>query len=180
MNDTTARVVNIPTKKENATCAKYNYQQRKKWIDFFQNLSHTKPKNKSRTLMKQLRNKIENWNKGNRFEHRLEQITEDFGDTTSVNEIKELRKFIVDIVPDLRGATFIDEMTYVRYKNELYANTDPHIDYKNVVEERKLISKEDAHRVRTVWVPLHDLYGKQSVLTFTAKKRNRETKSYCQ
>ena len=182
LNDTTARVINIPnipTGKQKCAGLVLNttVNNTKDGLTFSEIYHIQNLKTKAERLYKQLQNKVENWNKmGNRFEHSLEQITEDFDDTTSVNEIKKLRKFIVNIVPDLRGATFIDEMTYVRYKNELYANTDPHIDYKNVVEERQLISKEDAHRVRTVWVPLHDLYGKQSVLTFTAKKRNRKRK----
>ena len=79
----------------------------------------------------------------------------------------------MDRVPELQGSTVLPGMTYIRFKNAKHANTDAHTDYDNVVKQRKVVSKEDAPRVRTVWVPLHDILGSQSYLQFVTKKRNR-------
>lgn len=126
------------------------------------------------SLHEQLKNRAVKWNTDTeKFEHNVEEIRSDFQDEDSIASIEQLRQFVMDQVPELQGSMVLPGMTYIRFKNAKHANTDAHTDYNNVVNVRKVVSKKDAPRVRTVWVPLHDVLGSQSYLQFVTKKRNR-------
>jgi hypothetical protein len=129
---------------------------------------------KAAALHQQLKDLAIQWNRiAGKFEHNVEEIRSEFQDEDSIVSIEQLRQFVMDRVPELRGSKVLPGMTYIRFKNAKHANTDAHTDYDNVVEQRKVVSKEEAPRVRTVWVPLHDVLGSQSFLQFVTKKRNR-------
>jgi len=126
------------------------------------------------SLHEQLKDRAIEWNRvAGKFEHNVEEIRSDFQDEDSIASIEQLRQFVMDQVPELQGSMVLPGMTYIRFKNAKHANTDAHTDYNNVVNVRKVVSKKDAPRVRTVWVPLHDVLGSQSYLQFVTKKRNR-------
>lgn len=103
----------------------------------------------------------------------MEEIQTEF--QTTVDAVRNFRNDVIDSVPELTGARIIDGMTYIRFKNVKNANTQAHTDYNNLVHERQVVSEAEAPRVRTVWVPLHTLTRKESILTFTDKKRNRNS-----
>lgn len=130
---------------------------------------------KAAALHQQLKDRAIQWNRvAGKFEHNVEEIRSEFQDEdSSIASIEQLRQFVMDRVPELRGSKVLPGMTYIRFKNAKHANTDAHTDYDNVVKQRKVVSKEEAPRVRTVWVPLHDVLGSQSFLQFVTKKRNR-------
>lgn len=133
-------------------------------------------KSRVTALYKTLQSKVSGWNKASgRFEHNLEEIQTEFQDQTTVDAVTKFRNDVIDSVPELTGARIIDGMTYIRFKNVKNANTQAHTDYNNLVHERQVVSEAEAPRVRTVWVPLHTLTRKESILTFTDKKRNRNS-----
>ena len=125
-------------------------------------------------LHQQLKDRAVEWNRiAGKFEHNVEEIRGEFQDEDSIASIEQLRQFVMDQVPELQGSTVLPGMTYIRFKNAKHANTEAHTDYDNVVNQRKVVSKKDAPRVRTVWVPLHDVVASQSFLQFKTTIRNR-------
>ena len=129
---------------------------------------------KAAALHQQLKDRAIEWNRvAGKFEHNVEEIRSEFQEDDGIASIQQLRQFVMDRVPELQGSTVLPGMTYIRFKNAKHANTDAHTDYDNVVKQRKVVSSKDAPRVRTVWVPLHDILGSQSYLQFVTKKRNR-------
>ena len=141
----------------------------------YSNVLHVEAlRSKAKALHDSLRDKAEDWNReAKSFEHNLEEIEKDFKDEEAVKAVKAFQESVLASIPALKGARVIEGMTYVRFKNVKNAVTDAHTDYDNLVNVRKVVSKAEAPRVRTVWVPLHQLTSKESALTFAEKKRNR-------
>jgi hypothetical protein len=89
--------------------------------------------------------------------------------------VDALRKHVVEDVLNIRSYTPVAGMDYVRIKDALGAFTELHTDYGNVVVERQAVAKEDAGKVRTVWVALCDVSPRMSCLQFV----NRPKKEGC-
>ena len=89
-----------------------------------------------------------------------------------------LREFMLTQVPMLKGATLVPGQTYLRLKQRAIEHTAWHTDYQNVVEDRddNTIDATNWKRVRTVWVPLHDIKkSSHSILQFRNKVKNGYT-----
>lgn len=111
-----------------------------------------------------------------RDEHGLHDIQRDYPDDPTaqqvVRHVTDIQQWMLRHIPELQGATILDEMTYVRLKNQRGAWTKKHTDYYNVVKKRKMVTPQQASRVRTVWVPLHSISDPpHSVLQIDGKKK---------
>ena len=64
---------------------------------------------------------------------------------------------------------FLESLSYVRIKKQVGSYTELHSDFSNVVEERGVVSLQEAGRIYTVWVALDNISPEESVLFFPPK-----------
>lgn len=140
-------------------------------------------------LMDWVQMTVPKWNTlHNVQEHRIsEQNGRFFREDSPITSLHEyeavrralaLREFMLTQVPMLTGATLVPGQTYLRLKQHANEHTAWHTDYQNVVEDRddNTIDATNWDRVRTVWVPLHDMKkATHSILQFRHQVKNGYT-----
>tara|TARA_Y100000748_G_scaffold303559_1_gene309047 strand:- start:1256 stop:2248 length:993 start_codon:yes stop_codon:yes gene_type:complete len=101
-----------------------------------------------------------------------------FHEHEAVRRALALREFMLTQVPMLTGATLVPGQTYLRLKQHANEHTAWHMDYQNVVIDRddNMIDATNWERVRTVWVPLHNMKkSTHSILQFKNQVKNGYT-----